>query len=87
LKEANWSTVLRSTDADEAYRIFIRKVKSAFNEHFPLTKLSRNRMKDRRRITRALKKVLGKKINYIKIGPIKEILKVKANTKLTKSYL
>ena len=36
--------------------LFIRKVKSAFNKHFPLTKLSGNRMKDTKLITSGLKK-------------------------------
>ena len=48
LKETNWSAVLSSSDGNEAYSACIRKVKNAINKHFPLTKLSRNRMKDKK---------------------------------------
>ena len=56
LKETNWSAVLSSSDGNEGYSAFVRRLKSEFDKQFPLTKLSRNRMKDKKWITSGLKK-------------------------------
>jgi len=53
LKETDWTAV--HTGGNEAYSTFIGKVKSAFNKHFPLAKLSLKRVKDKKLINKGLK--------------------------------
>ena len=66
----DWNNVLSSQDVDESYSVFIRQYTELFEKHFPLTKLSRARQKDKKWITQGIRKsivhknkLLQRKIN------------------------
>ena len=67
LAKTDWNDIYSKKNADKAYSTFIAKIQKLFNEHFPLTKLSRARQKDKKWITPALRKSSKHKNNLYNI--------------------
>ena len=68
-------------DVNCSYSNFIKILNDAFEECFPLTRLSRKRMKDKPWITSALKKAVVLKIYYTGNGPKLQMLLMRCSIK------
>jgi hypothetical protein len=62
LSSVKWDAVYRQNDVNLVYNNLASIISNAFNQSFPLTRLSRKRMKDKKWVTTALKKVVRKRI-------------------------
>jgi len=54
----SWDMVYSQNDTNTAYNNFIKIITEAYEKSFPITRLSRRRMKDKPWITKGLKKVV-----------------------------
>jgi len=53
--QLNWTEVIDNCNPDDAYGIFIQKYKNAYDICFPLKRVSRKRIRDKKWITKGLK--------------------------------
>ena len=65
-KDGLWTQVLNTNDCNTATNEYIKVIKDAFNQSFPLTKLSRTRAKDKKWITKGLRKSCNMKMKLYK---------------------
>jgi len=56
LNHIKWDHLFAQSDANSAYDIFNDTITALFNKHFPLRRKSRKSAKDKRWITKGLKK-------------------------------
>ena len=56
ISETNWSSIYKTDDPNKGFSIFYDKYSHAFNQCFPLKKLSRKRAKDKPWMTKGIRK-------------------------------
>jgi hypothetical protein len=66
LSRSNWKTVLKCQDANIAHVEFMKIYNLAFNEAFPLVRLSRKRAKDKKWFTAGLRKSKQTELRFYK---------------------
>ncbi len=66
LSQSNWDIVLKCQDANLAYVKFMKIYDLAFNQAFPLVRLSRKRAKDKKWFATGLKKSKQTELRFYK---------------------
>jgi len=85
ISSRDWSNILKSEGVNIAYNVFADKIQVAFNNFFPLVKLSRKRAQDKKWITAGLKRLVDIKQNFTSISCLQKLQKLGPNIKNVKT--